>query len=79
MNLTFAIGNPELSWTACQSGGNGDSGSASSLELEANEFSGTGHSPVTIHFPFPGETVLSRSKAAILWVRLRVSWQEWEL
>lgn len=31
-NLTVAIVNPELSWTVCQSGGNGESGSGSSLE-----------------------------------------------
>lgn len=55
VNLTLAIVNPELSWTICQSGGNGVSGSESSLESEANEVSGTGEGPVKFIFPFRGK------------------------
>ena len=55
MNLTFAIVNPELLGTACQSGGNGERGSVSSLGPEANEFGGTSHSPVTSIFLFLGK------------------------
>lgn len=55
VNVTFAIVNPELSRSACQSGGHGESGSESSLQPEANEFSGTGHSPATFIFLFLGK------------------------